>query len=53
MAVYAAYCFHQFGMLPSEFNKLGKRDLAFIMSAIDIKVERERKEQEKMKRRKR
>lgn len=36
-------------MLPSEFLSLDRYERAFIIAAIDIKVEKEKKEAEKLK----
>lgn len=46
---YAYYCFHQINMLPSQFISLSTEDKAAIIAFIDIKVERDKKEQKKMK----
>nr|DAT30435.1 MAG TPA: hypothetical protein [Caudoviricetes sp.] len=37
-------------MLPSEFLALDEENMAFVIASINIKIEKERKEAEKMKR---
>ncbi|MGL4790491.1 MAG: hypothetical protein ACRCW1_03695 [Anaerotignaceae bacterium] len=46
---YAYYCLHKLKMLPSQFLNLGKEERAFIIAAIEIKIEYEKKEAAKMK----
>lgn len=47
-ANYAYYCLHKFRMLPSQFAALERREKAFIIAAIDLKIEADKKEQAKM-----
>jgi len=47
-SVYAYYCLHKFHMLPSQFFALDKYEKAFVMAAIDIRIEREKQEAEKI-----
>jgi hypothetical protein len=46
----AYYCLHELSILPSEFLELPQKERAFIAAAIDIKVEKEKKEQRAMNR---
>ena len=48
-ASYAYYCLHKFHWLPSKFNDLDDNEKAFIIAAIQIKTEKEKKESAKMK----
>lgn len=48
-AVYAHYCLHKFHMLPKKFLGLDRRERAFIIASIDLKIESEKKEAERIK----
>lgn len=43
MAVYAYWCLHNMGMKPSEFVELSENEMAFIIAAVDIYLERVKK----------
>ncbi|HAB60565.1 MAG TPA: hypothetical protein DCE48_07655 [Lachnospiraceae bacterium] len=47
---YAHYCLHKFHILPSEFINLDDNEKAFVIASIRVKIEDEKKEQEKAKR---
>ncbi len=49
MANYAYYCLHKFNMPPSVFMEFDDYEKAFIIAAIDKKIESEKKEMAKMK----
>ena len=49
MAVYAYYCFLKFGMLPSTFVNLPFSEMAFVIACIDKKIEADREEERRMK----
>lgn len=48
----AYYCLHQFHWKPSEFLGLPRRERAFIAAAVELRIEQEKKEQKKLKARK-
>lgn len=50
MASIAHYCLHKLHMLPSQFLALEEEDLAFVIASVTLKVEKERKETERIKR---
>ncbi len=52
MANYAYYCLHKFKMLPSAFLELDEEEKAFIIAAIDIKLAQEKKERDRIKKKK-
>lgn len=49
-ANYAYYCLHKLRILPHDFLALDPYERAFIMAAIDVRLEAEQKEQRKLKR---
>ena len=49
MASIAHYCLHKLHMLPSHFLEL-EEDKAFVIASVTLKVEKERKEAERIKR---
>ncbi len=49
MANYAYYCLHKFKMLPSTFMELDDAEKGFIIAAINEKVESEKKERARIK----
>lgn len=46
---YAYYALHKLKILPNEYNVMNRREKAFIMAAIDIKIENEKKQAAKVK----
>ncbi len=48
-ASYAHYCLHKLKMLPSTFLNLPRNERQFIIASIQLKIELEREEYEKMK----
>ena len=40
-ANYAYYCLHRLGILPSQFMTMSLREKAFVIGAIDLKLEKE------------
>ncbi len=46
---YAYYVLHKFHILPSAFLALSREEQAFVMAAIDVRLEREKEEQKKIK----
>jgi hypothetical protein len=51
MAGYAHYALHKLNILPSAFSNLSLEDKAFIIASIRTKMEHEKKEMQKAKRR--
>lgn len=51
MANVAYYCLHKLRILPSQFNRLPTREKAFIIAAIQVRVEAEKEAEKKAKRR--
>jgi hypothetical protein len=49
-ANYAYYALHKLKILPSQFANMTREEKAFIMASIDIRVEVEKKEADKLKR---
>lgn len=49
MAAIAYYCLHKLKMLPSTFLNLDENEKAFVIAAIQIKTENEKKEMAKVK----
>ena len=49
-ANYAYYCLHKLRLLPHDFLALDPYERAFVIAAIDVRVESEQKEQRKLKR---
>ena len=43
------YCLHKLRILPSQFLDLDQKDKAFIIAAIDLKIEAEKEEAKKIK----
>ncbi len=50
-ANYAYYCLHKFHMLPRDFLSLDPYERAFVIAAIDVRIENEEKERKKIKNR--
>lgn len=40
-ANYAYYCLHRLGILPSQFMTMSQKEKAFVIGAIDLKLEKE------------
>ena len=49
----AYYCLHELHLTPSQFFSLDRQERAFIIAAIDVRVEREKKKQKELERKKR
>lgn len=49
-ANYAYYALHEFHILPSDFLGLDDYELAFVIAAIDIRVDKEKKKQAEIER---
>lgn len=49
----AYYCLHELHLTPSQFFNLDRQERAFIIAAIDIRVEREKKKQKEIERKQR
>ena len=47
---YAYYCLHKLRLLPHDFLALDPYERAFVIAAINVRVESEQKEQRKLKR---
>jgi len=47
----AYYCFHKLKLLPSQFDALPKREKAMVIAFIQERIESEKKEASKMKKR--
>ena len=47
---YAHYCLHKLKILPSQFINMSKPERAFIVASIDLKIEHDKKELRKIKR---
>lgn len=41
--MYAYYCLHKFEKWPHEFISLPRKEKAFVMAAIDLRIEAEKK----------
>lgn len=52
MANYAYYCLHKLKITPRQFDEMDKYEKAFVIASIDIKAEADKKEQQKLKRKK-
>lgn len=50
MASYAYYCIHNFHWPPSFFMNLDENERAFVIAAIDVKVDKEIEENKRLKR---
>lgn len=50
MANYAYYCLHKFRITPRQFDEMDKYEKAFIIASIDIRLENEKEEMKKAKR---
>lgn len=48
-AVYAHYCLQKLGMLPGKFLTLDRRERAFVMASIDVRIEKEKTEADEIK----
>ncbi|MCI8336499.1 MAG: hypothetical protein HFI72_05005 [Peptococcaceae bacterium] len=46
----AYYCLHELHLLPSEFLQLDRRERAFIIAAIEHRIEQEKKKEKGMRR---
>ena len=46
----AYYCLHELHLLPSQFFSLERRERAFIIAAIEIRVESERRRAKELQR---
>ena len=46
---YAYYCFTKHGMLPSQYTVLDDMEKAFIIAAIDLKLEADKERDKKLK----
>ena len=49
MANYAYYALHKLKILPSQFMDLDQNEKAFIIAAIDLRIEAEKEEARKIK----
>ncbi|WP_338630571.1 hypothetical protein [Clostridium baratii] len=49
--MYAYYCFHKHGWLPSKFANLPLKEKALVIEMIDERLREEKKEQARLKRR--
>ncbi|MBR2504678.1 MAG: hypothetical protein IKB61_01900 [Elusimicrobiaceae bacterium] len=49
MANYAYYCLHKLKITPRQFDEMDRYEKAFIIAAIDIKLEKDDKEAKKLK----
>lgn len=49
MANYAYYCLHKLRITPRQFDEMDDYEKAFIIASIDIRCDDEKKEQEKLK----
>lgn len=49
----AYYCLHELHLLPSQFFALDRKERAFIIAAIDVRTEKEKKKQQEIERQKR
>lgn len=49
----AYYCLHELHLTPSAFYALPRRERAFIIAAIDVRVEAEKKKQKEIERKQR
>lgn len=50
MANIAYYCLHKLRILPSQFNRLPLREKAFVIASIQLRIEAEKKEAQRLKR---
>lgn len=50
---YAYYCMHKFHWLPSVYANLSMEEKAFVIAAIDIKLENDKKQQKEIERKSR
>jgi len=48
-AVYAHYCLQKLGILPGKFLTLNRRERAFVMASIDVRIEKEKKDADEIK----
>lgn len=49
----AYYCLHELHLTPSQLFALDRRERAFIIAAIEVRVEQEKKKQKEMERKQR
>ena len=47
--VYSSYCFHRLKMLPSEYAKLKGNEKVLVIAFIEMQLEKEEKERNKLK----
>ena len=52
-ATIAYYCLHELPLTPSAFYALPRRERAFIIAAIDVRVEAEKRKQKEIERKQR
>ncbi len=52
MANYAYYCLHKLKITPRQFDEMDRYEKAFVIASIDIKADRDKEEQKKLKRKK-
>jgi len=45
----AYYCLHKFHMLPSQFLQLDRQERAFVVAAIELKMEEDKKKEKQIK----
>ena len=45
----AYYCLHKFNLLPSQFVNLPINEKAFVVAAIQLKIDHDKQEEKKMK----
>lgn len=50
MANYAYYCLHKLKITPRQFDEMDRYEKAFIIAAIDIKQDKDKEENKKLKR---
>lgn len=49
MANYAYYCLHKLRITPRQFDEMDKYEKAFIIASIDIKAEKDKEQDRKLK----
>lgn len=47
-ANYAYYCLHEFHWVPSRFVNMAENEKAFVIAAIDIRLEKEKADRKRM-----
>ncbi|RKW57739.1 MAG: hypothetical protein D8H95_02355 [Lachnospiraceae bacterium] len=48
-ANYAYYCLHKFHWKPTEFIEMSEEEMAFVIAAIDIKAQNDKKHADELK----